>query len=392
VIFNKITIIGIGLIGGSILKDIKAKNLCNILSAFDNDAKSLEIAYQQNLTNDISNSLEDAIQDSDLIIICVPLSKYSPTFNAINKVCNDDVIITDIGSVKSSVIEDAKKNLSEKKLKNFVPSHPIAGSEKSGFKSSVKNLYKNKIFYVTPLSQSNQKAIDLVKKLWIELGSNIIEKSCEEHDKIFALSSHIPHLLSFCYAKAINEISNESISILKEKNIDFAIFIRLAFSNSKMWADIFLANRSIILIKLEKYFLHYFDFVDNFPIKKIVNDVNESKEFRKTIKIEPAIKTEFNEHNKGYHDDLLLDIFPLLISSQMVQSIKDIYNDKIVGAGFLGITKNLINVKNHSNDLANQIYETRNIAKIFLKELDVMLQNINNNDEEAILNYIENIK
>lgn len=382
-IFEKILLIGIGLIGGSILKDIKSNNLCNILSAYDKNSDDISRAYADKLIDRINTPLDELIKETDLIIICTPLLTYDKIFQAIDKYAQKSVLITDIGSVKQSVIDSARENLRAEKLKNFIPSHPIAGSEKSGFAEAKNSLFKNKNFYVTPISENCQESIDKICQLWQNIGSNILIETAQKHDKIFALSSHIPHLVSFCVCKTIKKFAKQNIDIIRQQNDGFARFIRLAYSNTTMWSDIFISNKKEILAIIDEYYIDDLNLCDSESLKLAQNNLQQIISFRTNIAKDNIKPQPQKNANITSEDQILTKIFPLIISAKVAQPVMDIFEKKIVGAGFLGMTKNLVN-NNFSLLSLNkfQIKQLNDINSHFSNEVKIIRQLIEQNKLE----------
>lgn len=188
--FNKITIVGCGLIGSSIAREIKKRKLAKNISVCDVSSKALKDVKFLKLANEISSNLKVCCKDTDIIFICTPLSAYEPIFKTIRDHAPISAIITDVGSSKSNIIKLSEKILNKKS--SFIPGHPIAGTEESGPKSGFLNLFKNRWFITTPCKLSKKKDQKKIEQLWTKFGSKVTSMNARSHDNIMAITSHIP--------------------------------------------------------------------------------------------------------------------------------------------------------------------------------------------------------
>jgi prephenate dehydrogenase len=216
-------------------------------------------------------------------LFALPVLSLSKELEKYSAILPKAVLVTDCLSVK----KDFKKTLDERNLdtSNFVLSHPIAGSEKSGFKNSTPDLFKNRISVLTRLADTSESAFQICSELWSEVGSSSIELSIEEHDKFFALTSHLPHLIAFSLISAVSEINPGSANLLSGGGLKD--FTRIASSDPKMWEDIFLSNKENILKSLESF-------------KKEINNIESHIKSSDAKKINEIIKSA-----KLYRDSLL---------------------------------------------------------------------------------------
>lgn len=238
-----ITIIGLGLIGGSIATDIKNAKLGKV-TAYDTKAFTLKYALSHNLIDHCA----DNIKKADIIIIAVPIRNFAAALKEIKPHLTSNQIITDVSSVKGSIITTAKKILG-KNISQFVPGHPIAGSEKSGIKSAKPNLFTNHYTILTPLGNTNPKAIKKISALWKKLGAKVDIMDAKQHDKILAATSHLPHIIAYAYMN----IFSAKKEIIKYSAGSFKDFSRIANSNPALWADIFQANKKALLTEINKF-------------------------------------------------------------------------------------------------------------------------------------------
>ena len=248
---NKVTIIGVGLIGGSFAQGIRKAGLASEIVGFGRNTKNLETAVDLGVIDSYTDNIEVAVSDSDLVFIAVPLGAMESIMTLMKPFLADKTIITDGGSAKSSVISAAKKvfgNLPQ----NFVPGHPIAGKEQSGVEAAEADLYLNHRVILTPTSQSAEEAVETVNALWSALGANVEIMSAEQHDEIFAATSHLPHLLAFGLVDLLNE-HQELGDVFQYTAGGFRDFTRIASSDAEMWRDISVYNSEAIVKWLKNY-------------------------------------------------------------------------------------------------------------------------------------------
>jgi len=248
---NKITIIGVGLIGGSFAKGLKDSGLAKTVMGFGQDESSLRKAIELGVIDEFSTDMQTAVVDSDLILLAVPLGVMEAVLEEMKPYLRQGTIITDAGSAKSSVITSAIKVFGQ--LPDFfVPGHPIAGKEKSGVTAADPALYLKHRVILTPTEHTNADAVQLVTELWQALGANVEVMSAEQHDDIFAATSHLPHLLAFSLVDLLNE-HPELGNVFPYTAGGFRDFTRIASSDATMWRDIALTNSTAIVKWLKNY-------------------------------------------------------------------------------------------------------------------------------------------
>ena len=248
---NKVTIIGVGLIGGSFAQGIRKAGLASEIVGFGRNTKNLETAVDLGVIDSYTDKIEVAVSDSDLVFLAVPLGAMESTMALMKPFLADKTIITDGGSAKSSVIA-AAKNVFGDLPKNFVPGHPIAGKEQSGVEAAEADLYVNHRVILTPTPQSAEGAVETVNALWRALGANVEIMSAEQHDEIFAATSHLPHLLAFALVDLLNE-HQELGDVFQYTAGGFKDFTRIASSDAEMWRDISVYNSEAIVKWLKNY-------------------------------------------------------------------------------------------------------------------------------------------
>ena len=243
--FNKLLIIGCGLIGSSILKSSLKNKISKQIYIYEKLKKNKKIVKKLNNKIKFIPSLNKELADMNFIIICTPMSEYKFIFSKINKLVSKNCIITEVGSTKRNLLKFTKN-------KNFILSHPIAGSEVSGPKFGDKELFKDKWCIIINKGEKNK--IRLVKKFWKKLGSKVIYMNAKEHDKIFSITSHLPHLIAYNLIKTAQDFEKlEKKDLIKYSAGGLRDFSRTAASNEIMWRDIFFSNKDNMINSINKF-------------------------------------------------------------------------------------------------------------------------------------------
>ena len=243
---NKLLIIGCGLIGSSILKKVCKKKIAKRIFVYDKSKKNQRILKKFKLKFDLIKKIDNKISECDFIVICTPLSEYEKIFSIFNKYLKKNVIVTDVGSAKKKII--AKIDKIRRKDINWISSHPIAGSEVSGPSNGNENLFVNKWSIIIKQKNSSREKIKKILKFWKLLGSKPVIMDADQHDKIFAITSHLPHLIAYnLILTATNFKNSNKNNILKFSAGGLRDFSRIAASNEIMWRDIFFDNKINIL-------------------------------------------------------------------------------------------------------------------------------------------------
>ena len=246
---NKITIIGVGLIGGSLARALKSNNLANIVFGYGRDQNRLEAATKEGIIDQYSTDLKIAVDGADIVVIATPVGSFESLLYDLKPLITQHMIVTDVGSTKSSIANSAKHILDEM-LSNFIPAHPIAGKEKSGFEASDAGLFLNKKVIITPLATNLPVAINTIKKMWEDVGANVDFMSSESHDELLGMTSHLPHMLAFSLVNYLVS-QNPSASIYAAGG--FKDFSRIASGDAVMWSDICLNNKAQIIKHIKNY-------------------------------------------------------------------------------------------------------------------------------------------
>ena len=246
---EKICIIGVGLIGSSLAKALKNTGQAKFICGYGRDAARLEKAKELSIIDDYSIKLKEAVINSDIVIIATPVGSYEEVLGGIKPYLKSDTLVTDVGSTKRSVIEAAEKvfgNLPH----NFIPAHPIAGKEKSGFEACDGELFVNKKVIITPLENNDDESISRVQNMWEKVGSEVDFMTPESHDELLGMTSHLPHMLAF---SLMNYLISQNPSASVYAAGGFKDFTRIASGDNVMWRDICLNNKDQIIAHIEGY-------------------------------------------------------------------------------------------------------------------------------------------
>lgn len=252
-IFERIAFIGFGLIGSSMARAIReAGNVTNKITAIDSNPDYLEQIVELGVADKVTDDIVDGVKDADLVIVAVPVGSYESVAKQIAPVLKEGALITDVGSVKQSVIEQVAAHLPEDV--HFIPGHPIAGTAHSGPGAGFADLFKNRWCILTPLPDSDIRAVEKVTKLWEAIGSNIEIMDPARHDLILAITSHLPHLIAYTIVGTATDLEEHmQDDVITFSAGGFRDFTRIAASNPVMWRDIFLNNRDAVLEILQRF-------------------------------------------------------------------------------------------------------------------------------------------
>ena len=249
--FGKVTIIGVGLLGGSIGLTLRKRKLARQVCGYVRRKAALSDVRRSKAVNVATTSLNEAVRDADLIILCTPVSQMKTIAQAILPNVKKGAILTDVGSVKSTVTK-ALDNLTAKAGVYFVGSHPMAGSEKCGVRSARHNLFDGSVCVVTPTPRSNKSAVSKVKQFWKSLGSNLMVLDPALHDKLVSRASHLPHLVAATLAHQVLDVHQDKPQA-RLCATGFRDTTRVAGGSPAMWTDIVMANRQNLRRDLELY-------------------------------------------------------------------------------------------------------------------------------------------
>ena len=248
---TRLCIIGSGLIGGSLALALKKAGAVGAVVGYGRNAVTLQRAQDLSIVDAFSIELAQAVQGADIVLLSVPMMAMRGVLEQIQPVLSSGVIVTDVGSAKQSVIDDARAVLGDK-IGQFVPAHPIAGTEKSGPEAAFAELFTERRVIVTPLAENNEADVARVVAMWQCVGAVVECMSAEHHDHVLAATSHLPHLLAFTLVDSLAR-RDESFEIFRYAAGGFRDFTRIAASDPTMWRDIALANSNEISLILQQY-------------------------------------------------------------------------------------------------------------------------------------------
>jgi 3-phosphoshikimate 1-carboxyvinyltransferase len=246
-----VLIIGLGMIGGSIARGLKERGLVGSVTAVDRDRRQLELAIEQGVVDQGSEDPTELVGRADLVIIAVPTLSVEAVLRQLKPALQPATVVTDVASVKQPVMA-AARDLLGTAARRFVPGHPIAGSERSGFQAADGKLFHHRKVILTPAHDTDVDAVRLVHALWRELGAQVLGMEVARHDLVLAATSHLPHLLSYALVDVLVK-NRQSEDIFRYAAGGFADFSRLASSDPTMWADIFTANAEATIVVLDEY-------------------------------------------------------------------------------------------------------------------------------------------
>jgi len=248
---HRLCVIGVGLIGGSVARALRAVNAVDHIVGAGRDSAHLEKAKQLGVIDEYNTDLAIAAKDADLILIATPLGAIQATLQAIKPSVTDKTIITDVGSAKECVLEQAKAVFGALPPR-LVPGHPIAGTEKSGVEASFAELFQERRVILSPQVQTDPAALATVRDMWQACGASVIEMQAHHHDQVLAATSHLPHMLAYALVDTLARM-DDSQEIFEFAAGGFRDFTRIASSDPAMWHDIFMANRKEIVKVLRAF-------------------------------------------------------------------------------------------------------------------------------------------
>jgi len=281
--FNKILIIGCGLIGSSILRAVIDKKISKKIYILEKSKKNISKIKKINSNLKFLNKVDKNVSGINFVILCTPMSEYEKIILKLNNFLSPHTLLTDVGSTKKNLLKLKNKKLN-KKLK-WIMSHPISGSEVSGPEYGSKNLFKKKWCII--IEDKNKKALLKISKFWKKIGSKIVFMQSDEHDKIFSMTSHLPHLIAYNLIKTAQDFQKKNKkNIIKFSAGGLRDFSRTAASNEIMWRDVFFSNKSNMIKVIEMFTKNLNGLKKNIKFsedKKLIKILKNSKKVRKQI-------------------------------------------------------------------------------------------------------------
>ena len=295
---KNILIIGCGLIGSSILRAARARKVSNNIYIYEKSKKNILIIKKLKIGCKVINKLKNISINFDLVIFCTPMSQYSNFISKINKFITNKTIITDVGSTKELSSKKVKQQL--KKNITWIPSHPITGSEVSGAEYGDKNLFKNKWCVLIKEKNINKTHLSKLRLFWKKLGSKVITMNSKQHDIIFSITSHLPHLIAYNLVKTATDFEKgKKFNLIKFSAGGLRDFSRIAASNEVMWRDVFFSNQQNIISAINLFIKNLKAFKRDISAKnsnEIIKKLIDTKKVRKKI---ISLKQDINKPDFG---------------------------------------------------------------------------------------------
>jgi cyclohexadieny/prephenate dehydrogenase len=250
--FDRLALIGVGLIGSSIAHAARRHGLVAEIVATARTAKTRQRVVELKLADRVVETNAEAVRDADLVIVCIPVGACGPVAKEIGAHLKPGAIVSDVGSVKGAVVRDMAPHLPA--TAHFVPAHPVAGTEHSGPDSGFAELFINRWCIVTPPPGADPAAVERLAAFWSALGAKVATMTPEHHDLVLAITSHLPHLIAYTIVGTANEFAEVTESeVLQFSAGGFRDFTRIAASDPTMWRDVFLANKGAVLEMLGRF-------------------------------------------------------------------------------------------------------------------------------------------
>ena len=251
-LFRRVALIGIGLIGSSLSHVIRRDGLAEHIAVAARTQQTLDKAMELGLADSVTLDAGQAVEDADLVVLCAPLGAYAGIAAAIGPALKPGAIVSDVGSVKQAVIRDVGPHLPTGV--HLVPAHPVAGTEHSGPEAGFPELFQGRWCILTPTAGTDAQAIDRVKTLWERAGMLIEVMDADHHDQVLALTSHLPHLIAYTIVGTATDLEEHlQQEVIKYSAGGFRDFTRIAASDPVMWRDVFLNNREAVLEMLGRF-------------------------------------------------------------------------------------------------------------------------------------------
>jgi cyclohexadieny/prephenate dehydrogenase len=250
--FERVALIGIGLIGSSLARVLRRDRLAGEIVACARNPATRDKALELGLADRATEDAAEAVRDADLVVLATPLSAYAAIGARIAPALRPGAIVTDVGSVKQAVIRDLQPSLPASV--HFIPGHPVAGTEHSGPESGFAELFRDRWCILTPLPDTDPAALATLTALWEQAGMRVVTMDPEHHDKVLAMTSHLPHVIAYTIVGTATDLEDSLKSeVIKFSAGGFRDFTRIAGSDPVMWRDIFLNNREAVLEMLQRF-------------------------------------------------------------------------------------------------------------------------------------------
>ena len=258
VVYNRIALIGLGLIASSMFWSIRKGNLAQEVVGFAKSKKTRDTAKSIGLCDHVFNNLKDTVNNADLVVLCTPVGVMRDVVEQIAPYLKKGATLSDVGSVKRAVVDAVEPLIPQDVY--FVPAHPLAGTEHSGPESGFSGLFKNRWCILVPTASSTPKAVEKLTRLWIGMGALVDQMDADYHDLVLAVTSHTPHLIAYTMVGVADDLGKVTDSeVIKYSAAGFRDFTRIAASDPTMWRDVFLSNKEATLEILGRFTEELFD-------------------------------------------------------------------------------------------------------------------------------------
>ena len=252
VIYEKVALIGLGLIASSMFWGMKRAGIVGTVSGFARSAETRDTAREIGLCDEVCDSIAKTVKDADLVVLCVPVGVMGSVAAEMAGFLKPGCTVTDVGSVKADVITQVGPLLPENV--HFIPAHPLAGTEHSGPRSGFAELFDNRWCLLVPVPDTDADAVARLRRFWESLGANVEEMDAEHHDLVLAVTSHAPHLIAYTMVGVADDLRRVTDSeVIKYSAAGFRDFTRIAASDPTMWRDVFLTNKGATLEILGRF-------------------------------------------------------------------------------------------------------------------------------------------
>ncbi len=251
IFFNNVTIIGVGLIGGSLAKVLKAKQLAGTITGAGRSRTTLEQALKLGVIDRMGQGSSYAVEEADLVVLASPVGTFEKIVREIGPHLKKGAVVTDVGSVKGTLIKKIEDTIPAGT--HYVPAHPIAGREKSGVAEATETLFQGRRCILTPTARTDKKALEAVRGLWSAAGADVTVMDADLHDKVFAAVSHLPHVAAFAMMCAVAELNTGAEDYIQFSGAGFRDFTRIAASSPEMWKDICIMNHDNLIQMIDRY-------------------------------------------------------------------------------------------------------------------------------------------
>lgn len=249
----KLVVVGVGLIGGSFALALRRAGMVGHIVGMGRSPENMQRALELGIIDEQANDFSAALSGADFVLLAIPVKQTAHVMQQMAPYLESCTLISDVGSTKQNVVEAARINLG-RHIQRFIPAHPIAGTEFSGAEAAFPELFQDKPVILTPLQETDPRAVDRVASLWRHCGGNVTSMQPEQHDRILAAISHLPHMLAFSLMQHIHTLSEGNpMEILRLAGSSLNDMTRISASSPEMWRDICLENRTALLAQIEAY-------------------------------------------------------------------------------------------------------------------------------------------